>query len=195
MVFFLGALSQEHFFGFLLPLEQLLNLGVVLLQQGFPLALELTLDLLQARGVVLPHLVELLLHALDQLVDVLVHGLHRLHVVFVLALDGLLELLDQLLLVLDDLLALQHLLLDVLVQFFAVLLLLQLLPVPVDLHRLLVRGDHFVLDLVAALRLLRLLLLTAFVLRLVRFGFDAADRQVGRATDLLQLACTHELRG
>lgn len=106
LVLLFGPLFQEHFFCFLLAFEQLLNLGVVLLQQGFPLALELTLDLLQARGVVLPHLVELLLHALDQLVDVLVHCLHRLHVVFVLALDGFLKLRDQLLLVLDDLLTL-----------------------------------------------------------------------------------------
>lgn len=84
--------------------------------------------------------------------------------------------------------------LDVLVQLFAVFLLFEFLPVPVDLDRLLVRGDHFVLDLVAALCFLGLLLLTAFVLGLVGFGFDAADRQVGRATDLLQLACTRRVK-
>lgn len=190
LVFLLGALLEEHFFRFLLSLKQLLNLSVVLLEQRFSLALELGLDFPQARGVVLSHFVELFLHALNELVDVLVHRLHRFDVVFVFALDGFFKLRDQLLLVRDDLLALENLLLDVLVQLFAVFLFFQFLPVPVDFDGLLVGSDDLVLDLVAALSLLGLLLLTAFVFRLVRFGFDAGDRQVGRAADLLQLACT-----
>ena len=119
-----------------------------------------------------------------------VHQLHLLYVVLVLLLDRLLELLLQLLRLQDNMLALQHLLLYVLVEFFAVFLLLQLLPVPVDLHVLLVRGDHFVLDLVRTFASRLLLLNASLVLNLVGLGLNRRDRLTSLAPDLFQVAYT-----
>ena len=114
-----------------------------------------------------------------------VHQLHLLHVVLVLLLDGLLKLLLQFLLLLNDLLALQHLLLYVLVELFAVFLFFQFLPVPVDLDVLLVGGYHFVLDLVCAFASRFLLLNATLVLNVVRLSFDRSDRLAGLPSDLL----------
>ncbi len=105
-----------------------------------------------------------------------VHQLHLLHVVLVLLLDGLLKLLLQFLLLLNDLLALQHLLLYVLVELFAVFLFFQLLPIPVDLDVLLVGSDHFVLDLVCAVTSCFLLVDATLVLGLVRVRLYLGDR-------------------
>ena len=84
-------------------LEQLLDLQLVALKDGLALAIKLRLDLIQLQVVVLPHLVELVLHPLDQRIDVLGHFLNRLDVVAVLLVDLTFELFDKLLLVGDDL--------------------------------------------------------------------------------------------
>lgn len=168
-----------------MQLEQSLDLSIVLFEQSVSLAHELGLNLFELGFVVDAHARELELHIADQLIDVVVHQLHLLHVVLVLLLDGLLKLLLQFLLLLNDLLALQHLLLYVLVELFAVFLFFQLLPVPVDLDVLLVGGYHFVLDLVCAFASRFLLLNATLVLNVVRLSFDRSDRLAGLPSDLL----------
>ena len=176
---------QELLLRLLVQLEQSLDLSIVLFEQSVSLAHELGLNLFELGFVVDAHARELELHIADQLIDVVVHQLHLLHVVLVLLLDGLLKLLLQFLLLLNDLLALQHLLLYVLVELFAVFLFFQLLPVPVDLDVLLVGGYHFVLDLVCAFASRFLLLNATLVLNVVRLGFDRSDRLAGLPSDLL----------
>lgn len=83
--------------------------------------------------------------------------------------------------------ALEDLFFYVGVQLFAVFLLLELLPVPVDFNIFLVGGDNFVLDLVGTLSFLLFLEEATLVLRLISVRLYLSDRQIRLATDLLQV--------
>ena len=100
---FLLPLVQVVGLNLLVLLEQLLDLRLVAIENGRALAIELSLYLVQLQVVVFSHLVELVLHPLDQRIDVLRHLLNRLDVVAVLLVDLTFELFDELLLVRDDL--------------------------------------------------------------------------------------------
>lgn len=115
-------------------LKQELDFLFILLQQCGALTFEFRLNASQLNLVVITHLIELNLHASNQVVDVIIHLLHGFYVVLVLCFDRLLKLLFKLVFVLYDLLTLTDLLLDVQVQLLTIFLLLKLLPVPVDLH-------------------------------------------------------------
>ena len=77
-----------------------------------------------------------------------------------------------------------------LIKFLAVFLLLEFLPVPIDLDVLLMGGDDFVLDLVGSLLLVLLLEGAASSLPLVGFRLDLVDCAVGRSDQLLERAYT-----
>lgn len=85
------------------------------------------------------------------------------------------ELLDEGLFVFDNLGTGCPLNIDILSQLLAVLLLLKLLPVPVNLNILLVRLDDFLSDLVLTLNFLLGLQGTTVILDLFSVGLDGDD--------------------
>ena len=105
-----------------------------------------------------------------------VHLLHGLDVVLVLGFNGFLKLFFELVFVLNNVLAFDDLLLDVLVQFFAVFLLFKFLPIPVDLNVFLVGSDDFVLDLIGSFTAGFFLLDAALVFSFVSVRFYLSDR-------------------
>ena len=169
-------------------LKQLLNLQLVALEDGSALAIELTLNLVQLHVVVLPHLVELVLHALYQQIYILRHLLNRLDVVAVLLIDLPFELFDQLLLVGDDLGAGRLLRLYVLGQLLTVFLLLKLLPIPIDLDVLLVGLDHLILNFICAFLFSLLLASAPVFVQLLRVRLDLDQHLLSLSPDLLNLA-------
>jgi hypothetical protein len=60
------------------------------------------------------------------------HLLHLLDVMFIFRLDGLFELVFELIFIVNDLLALKNLLFYILIKLLAVLFFFEFLPVPVD---------------------------------------------------------------
>ena len=133
--------------------KKLLNFGFILLQQLGTLSFKLRLDGLKLVLVVSAHVDELSFHGPDQIIDMVVHELHLFDVVLVLGLDSFLELVLQLFFVGNDLVAFNNLLLDVLVQLFAIFFFLKFLPVPIDFNILLVGGNDLILNLVGSFSL------------------------------------------
>ena len=74
-------------------------------------------------------------------------------------------------------------------KLFAIFLLFQLLPVPVNLNVLLVRLNDFILDFVGSLLLVLLLSGAAVFVPLLSLDFDTDDLLLSRLTLLLQLTC------
>ena len=75
-------------------------------------------------------------------------------------------------------------------KFFAVFLLFELLPVPVDLDVLLMRLDDFVLDLVSSLLFVTLLGRASLLVCFFSIDLDLHDLFFGASSDLLQDAYT-----
>ena len=71
-------------------------------------------------------------------------------------------------------------------KFLTVFFLFELLPVPVDLDVLLVRLDHFVLDLVGSLFLRLLFNRAALLVQRLSLSLDANDCLFGLPADLLK---------
>lgn len=159
-----ALVDGEFFLVFAARLEQLLDVVLVASQDVLSLLRKVLLDLIQLLTVVCTHVDELLAHRFDQVLDVVVLLLEGLHILIILASQLLHKALDQQLLLLDDLLASILLYLDVLGQLLAVLLLLELLPRPIDLDVLLVGRDDLGLNLVGSLFLGNFFLDTALVL-------------------------------
>lgn len=84
-------------------IEEGLDVGIILVQNGGSLTFKFLLDLLKLVTVVSPHVLELLHHAIDESLDVKGHLLHCLHVVAIFSIQLFHELIDQGLLVIDDL--------------------------------------------------------------------------------------------
>ena len=76
-----------------------------------------------------------------------------------------------------------------LIKFFAVLFFLKLLPVPINLDILLVRGNDFMLDLVCSFFFVLLLKSAASCFPLIGLSFDHMDRLVSLFGQLDELAC------
>lgn len=75
-------------------------------------------------------------------------------------------------------------------ELLAVFLLFKLLPVPVDFDILLVRLDHFILDLVSSFLLGFFFVTSASAIKLLRIGLDFDDAFLSLAADLLKNAYT-----
>ena len=102
----LGPSVGLGFLGVFVLLEEIVDLLLVGLEDLGPLIFEGLFDRVHVRLVRFARVFVLLLHRLDQVVDVVVHLGHRLDVLLILALQLLHELLDEVFLLLNDLLAL-----------------------------------------------------------------------------------------
>ena len=73
-------------------------------------------------------------------------------------------------------------------QLLAILLLLKLLPVPIDLNILLMRLDHFILNLVCSFLLRLLLARSPVLIQLLRVRLDLDQNFLSLPPNLLNLA-------
>ena len=103
---------KEFFFDTLVVFEEFLDVLVVLLQKCAALSIELRFNLGKVVGVIGTHLVELVFHSTDKVVNVLVHLLHGDHIVLVLGVESLLEFTFKVIFVLYNFLALNDLFLN-----------------------------------------------------------------------------------
>lgn len=162
-------------FEFRVFLEQPLDLHLVASQDALTLVGEGPLDGSQRISVVGSRIFVLLGHTLDELVDVVVllAACFNVLVVFILKVSH--ELLDDVLLILDDFATSLLLHNDIFVELFAVFFLLELLPGPVNLDVLLVRGDDLILDFLGSFSLHLLLADASLVLEPVGVRTDFGD--------------------
>lgn len=116
------------------------------------------------------------------------HLLHLLYIMFIFWLNGLFELVFELIFIINDLLALKHLLFDILIKLLAVLFFFEFLPVPVDFDILFMWGDNFILDLIGTVSSLLFFLNTTFVFCFVGVCFDLCDCQVCLTAYLFKVA-------
>jgi hypothetical protein len=115
-VFVLLLLSLPHVvvLELLMLLEQLFNFIIVSCENFGSLRDEVVLDVFNLSAVIASHFHELMSHAFDELIDIIVLFLESFHIILILALKLLHEALDQLILLSDDLLTSFFLNLDVL---------------------------------------------------------------------------------
>ena len=166
--------------------EKVFDLFQVNLEQRSPLPLKLILNAAQLRSIVRPHVDKLQLHGSDQLINIVVHAVDEVDVGLIFGRDSVLELLDQFVLIFDDLLASSDLHLDIFSQLLAILLLLELLPVPVDFNVLFMRDEHLVFQLCSPLYAFLLFQSTPDILLMISLKPDLVDHLVGLTAHLLQ---------
>ena len=179
---------EEVFLALLVLVEESVYLVFVASKDVTALTVELGFDVGEFGTVVFAHGHELVLHLGDECVDVLGHLRDRLHVVLVFLVYLRLELFDQLSFVGDDLITGSLLRLDVISKLFTVFFFFKLLPVPVNLHVLLVGLDHLVLDFVCALFLTSLLGGATEFVSLFSIDADLSNFLLRRFAHLLQSA-------
>ena len=112
---------------------------------------EMLLNLVKLLAVISPHIHKLLSHWFNEILNVIVLLLEWLHVLIIFDSKLLHKALDEFFLLLDNSLTSLFLDLNILCKLFAILLFLQLLPSPVNLHIFLVGRDDFSLDAVWSL--------------------------------------------